>query len=298
MPREKLWVFVSGKEGELDDERDIAIETIKVFFDPLASEDRAASEQSITDEYLGEVNEADIYIGIFGKIYSEPSRREFDTARANNIPVLVFEKQLKDDKRDKELEEFLGEVQNPLSGITADKYSDVVDFREKLKKALSILISRKFKKAREFEKQKVVEGRQIESAVAETKEEKQVHSFEAGNATFMTFRFPDRIKRGESADVFAEIKGSVKNGFLDLLIIDPDGSQKWYPDPRSWNSALDKGELQLRDAPYSSSWQFNISEKRKLGKYKAILVVLQDVPSSPTPSRQVVAEQQREFEVH
>lgn len=292
MSTEKLRIFVSGREDELDDERAIAIEVIKSFhFAPSASEGRPASEIPIEDNYLGEVSDADIYVGIFGKQYSEPTKKEFDTARANDIPVLVFEKQLKDGKRDSELDKFLQEIKDHRSGITTKKYTNVIDLRESLNEALSSLLSRKFKTTKELDRIKSITSKEeVTTPIPGV-------TFEPGNVTFVKVEIPEKSERGKTLAVSAQIEGSTKNGFLDVAIEDQDGNRHWFPDPKSWNSALDLGQLKLTTETYANTWEFSIPTNSKPGKYKAIMGAYEDSTDLEAKKRKLIAYKEKELEI-
>ena len=76
-------VFVSGKEGELTNERAMANDVIKdIGLNPVGSEYRDASDRPIEIEYLEEVRSCNVYVGILGAVYSEPTIKEFEEARA------------------------------------------------------------------------------------------------------------------------------------------------------------------------------------------------------------------------
>ena len=77
----KLAVFVSGKEHELRNERKIIDEVIKsLCFDAIDSENRPALNNLPPDFYIDEVQNSDIYIGVFAKEESNPSLKEFWTS--------------------------------------------------------------------------------------------------------------------------------------------------------------------------------------------------------------------------
>lgn len=65
---ERLKIFISGKELELVNEREIVRELIiNLGFEPVSSVSRTASSMSMASKFTQEVIESDIYIGIFGK---------------------------------------------------------------------------------------------------------------------------------------------------------------------------------------------------------------------------------------
>lgn len=305
MGKPPLQVFVSGKEEELDDERAIAIQTVENDFhlNAIASENRPASHRAIEDQYLDEVRSSDIYVGFFGKEYSEASEKEFSTARREGMPVLIFIKELRgNDSRNPKLSQFIQDIKHPKNGITYDEYEHVVDMNDKLAKALAGLLSETFREAKKLKEEK--EGKpiggekeEVKTGISEKTAELLGAPNQLGQAAFITFDFPDKVKRGTSTHVSAKVQGTSDRGFLDLLIVDAEGKRKFYPDPKSWNSALDLGQLKLHNEPYASTWEFVFSEKRQSGRYKAIVALYDDTSDLPARNRKVVAYEEKEFEV-
>jgi hypothetical protein len=82
-----------------------------------------------------------------------------------------------------------------------------------------------------------------------------------------------QIKRGSPVDVFVKIGGDTKNAYLNLLIVDPDNKQLWYPDPSSWDFSTDTGTLNLKHQEYSSEWTITIPTDFRLGAYKALIIL-------------------------
>ena len=117
-----------------------------------------------------------------------------------------------------------------------------------------------------------------------------------GRASIIESEIPKVYSRGGANEVFARVKGTANNAFLDLLVIDPDNNQYWNPDPRSYDSALDKGTAMINDGEYSSRWIFNIPSNARTGKYKALILLYEDL-FEPTKTRQAIAYAEKEFDV-
>lgn len=154
MVQNALRVFVSGKESELATERKAAIEAINsVGLISMSSENRTASDKPISDEYTSEILNSNIYVGIFGSMDSIPSRDEFNIAKTNGIPTLVFEKRLNSNEiREKGLQDFLTSIKDPHTGVTVSQFSDAFDLRDGIINSLQQLLFDKFlesKKPRE-----------------------------------------------------------------------------------------------------------------------------------------------------
>lgn len=310
---EKLRIFISGKEGELDDERETAIELVNSLgFTPVSSEKRPASSDSIEEEYLGEVSTSDIYIGIFGSVHSEPSINEFNTARANNVCTFAFEKILVDGvDRQIKLAEFLTKIKNPQSGLVVPKYNTVIDLRKKMLQALMSYLTKKFRESQQLQREENKHANESLKEAVEKYHETTNELYENqakivkiqnffgvkfsdsfGEAEFIDFRFPTSLEKGKNYIITAKIKGSTKNGFLDLMIKDELGPDYWFPDPLSYDSAYDNGKLSFDDGEYSATWEFSIPPHMK-GKHIAIMGLYENSWND----RRCVNYEQREFDV-
>jgi gas vesicle protein len=303
---------VSGKEGELDDERATAIDVINSLkYTPVGSEKRPASSDSIEEEFEGEVNTSDIYIGLFGIKHSEPTIKEFDTARANNLCTLIFAKNLSYEEREPKLKEFLDKIKDSRSGVVISKYDTVIDLRKKILEALTAYLAKKFKEAQKLKRE---ENKHANESLKEAVEKfhntaSELHENQAkivkiqnffgvkfsdafGEAEFVDFKFPTNLEKGKNYLITAKIKGSTKNGFLDLMIKDELGPDYWFPDPLSYDSAYDNGKLSFDDGEYSATWGFSIPPHMK-GKHIAIMGLYENSWND----RRCVNYEQREFNV-
>ena len=83
------------------------------------------------------------------------------------------------------------------------------------------------------------------------------------------FKKIESIEKGKNHIVSAKISGATKNGFLDLAIIDPDGTHHWFPDPQSYDSSYDNGNLSFDNGRYEAKWEFSLPDKS--GKYISIM---------------------------
>jgi len=105
-------VFVSSVQKELNAERR-AIKNflqndplLRRFFDVFLFEDLPASDRRADDVYLDEVENCDLYVGLFGNEYGSedakgisPTEREFDLATKKGKPRLIFVKGADDKAR-------------------------------------------------------------------------------------------------------------------------------------------------------------------------------------------------------
>ena len=105
-------LFVSSVQNELSAERR-AIKSflqndplLRRFFDVFVFEELPASDRRADDVYLGEVENCDLYVGLFGNEYGSedargisPTEREFDLATQKGKPRLIFVKGADDKAR-------------------------------------------------------------------------------------------------------------------------------------------------------------------------------------------------------
>ncbi len=93
-PTPKLQVFISSKMATLVDER----KRIKATLDNLNinawvyEEHAGARPDSIQHTYLEEIENADLYLGVFWKEYGEYTIEEYRHAVAQGKPCLIYEK--------------------------------------------------------------------------------------------------------------------------------------------------------------------------------------------------------------
>lgn len=289
---EKLRIFVSGKEGELVNERAFTMDLIRsLYFEPVGSEKRPASNESMKDENIMEVSSSDIYIGIFGHKYSKPTIDEYNNARIKNIPTLIFEKELSDDEqRDQYLINFLIEVKKPTSGLVVAKYKNVVELKKELMNALSHCLTRKFRDAKRLQdkikrEEDIKANEKVFDILKQSNQEEQLEKIEKvpfktrfsnefGRVEIIEFEISLPLKKGERNLVRAKMKGIAKDGFLDLAIKDPDGQYYWFPDPQSYDSAMDNGNQTLDGEIYESEWEFILPTKS--GEYLAIMGIYEN----------------------
>ncbi|MGI6395088.1 MAG: DUF4062 domain-containing protein [bacterium] len=99
----KKKIFISSVQAEFKKERVLLFDYITNdpllgrFFEPFIFENLPAADTSASDAYIKNVEESDIYLGIFGKDYGyedkegiSPTEREFDPAKltADNSKIL------------------------------------------------------------------------------------------------------------------------------------------------------------------------------------------------------------------
>ena len=99
----KIKVFISSVQSEFAEERQMLFNYLTsdallgLFFEPFIFENLPAYHHSVSAIYLKEVEQCDLYIGLFGKEYGyedaegiSPTEREFDFAAIHHKPRLIF----------------------------------------------------------------------------------------------------------------------------------------------------------------------------------------------------------------
>ena len=111
----RIKIFISSVQSEFAEERAMLADYIRrdalmgKFFEVFIFEEMPAANQSPSKVYLAEVEQCDIYIGLFGNKYGwedsegvSPTEREYDCATANHKTRLVFITPASDERHDKE----------------------------------------------------------------------------------------------------------------------------------------------------------------------------------------------------
>jgi Domain of unknown function (DUF4062) len=257
--RDKLKIFISGKEDELYRERGAIQELIEnLRFEAICSENRPASDMSMEYEYRKEVLDSDIYIGIFGKLESQASIKEFEIARANHTPILVFSMEL-DEEPDQMVAEFLHDIKKPSSGKVVPKFKTVNELTDKIHNSLIALVSREFKKAARITPESSKRLEQVHY-------EHQLIGMPLGTGEIIDWKLssPSTMNRAQEYTVSATVKGEGDYFFITLLLVDPDKNQQWFVDNETINLELDTGKLNLEpNKEYSNSWTFPIFAVQK-----------------------------------
>jgi predicted HTH transcriptional regulator len=109
-------VFISSVQSEFAAERQMLYEYLStdallgIYFEPFIFENVPAANSIPSKVFLGGVENCDIYLGIYGKLYGHedsegvsPTEREFDLASLHNKVRLVYIKQAEDRERKEEL---------------------------------------------------------------------------------------------------------------------------------------------------------------------------------------------------
>ena len=120
-------IFISSVQREFAQEREVLRDYLRGdplmrrFFDVFLFEDVPASDLRPDSLYLDEVEQSDIYVGLFGDNYGSedadgisPTEREFDQATAAGVHRLIFVKSTNDDKRHPKMQVLIRKAQAGL----------------------------------------------------------------------------------------------------------------------------------------------------------------------------------------
>lgn len=102
------------------------------------------------------------------------------------------------------------------------------------------------------------------------------------------FRIPANVRIGDWHEVTAVYKGSIKSGYLSLMIQDRDGIKQWFKDNNSVDhKLLDSGEqvqtgrLNFSNSQYESTWKFRPDRPLYSGYVKAVICMVEDTRVYP-----------------
>ena len=142
-------LFVSSVQREFAQERKALSEFLRNdplmrrFFDVFLFEDVPASDRRPDALYLDEVEQSDLYVGLFGNDYGSedkdgisPTEREFDQATASGIHRLIFVKGRDDNDRHPKMQILISKAQtglirkrfNTSEELVAALYASLVEY--------------------------------------------------------------------------------------------------------------------------------------------------------------------------
>ena len=132
-------IFISSVQREFTQEREALRDYLRGdplmrrFFDVFLFEDVPASDRRPDSLYLDEVEQSDIYVGLFGNDYGfeneggiSPTEREFDQATASSVHRLIFVKGTSDDNRHPKMQALIRKAQDELIRKRFDKSEELV----------------------------------------------------------------------------------------------------------------------------------------------------------------------------
>ena len=154
---EKLHIFVSSVQKELEDERVIVQNLVNTdtFLSahclPVLYEYEPASSEKAEEGCLRVLNRCQVYLLIVGVQYGTQKGRlsithtEYRLANANHQPVLVFIKGDRGVKREEATQTFLQEIET--DGLKYKRFGNVIELQKEVRAALVKLLVDKFRLA-------------------------------------------------------------------------------------------------------------------------------------------------------
>lgn len=147
-------IFISSKQDELQNERDAIKDLINVKDNILPKRFEAKTFEidlsgrrepvnQMTEEW---VLKSDIYLGIFDREYSEPSKVEYEIAVKDvqvKKEIMIFIRRRLKDEREEGLNTFLSPLLDPKKGHSCIFYNSQNDLLLKVRKALLNYLRRK-----------------------------------------------------------------------------------------------------------------------------------------------------------
>ena len=123
----RIRIFISSVQREFAEERKALRDYLRGdplmrrFFDVFLFEDVPALDRRPDSVYLDEVEQSDVYVGLFGNDYGSedadgisPTEREFDQATASGIHRLIFVKGTDDNVRQPKMQTLIRKAQSGL----------------------------------------------------------------------------------------------------------------------------------------------------------------------------------------
>src|SRR6516164_4737628 len=133
---ERLRIFISSRMLELAPERIAVRATLdQLNLDGWIFEmDAGARSQGIQQTYRQQIDDSDLYIGVFWRNYGDYTIDEFNYAKEKHKDCLVYEKRTDiDGQRDPKLQEFLDQIGKVETGVTVRRFNTLEELREGVK---------------------------------------------------------------------------------------------------------------------------------------------------------------------
>ena len=139
-------VFISSKISEFEIERAILADKIRSipYLEPVMSEEWHPHRNSARDTFVDQVQGCQVYVGLFGCIYSEPTEVEYRTAILNEYrEIVIYIRQCDIVQREPPLQQLVAELkQNHVTSEYRTAADLVVRINDHLKSAIARMILR------------------------------------------------------------------------------------------------------------------------------------------------------------
>lgn len=147
-----LSLFISSKMQELAPERRAMQKALSTFLMKgwLWEDDAGARPEPIRSTYLEEVENCDIYVGLFWLGYGPYTIEEYNHARQLKKPCLIYEKYVDTTRRSPELATFLNGIQvvTDPAGLTVRRFSTPEQLATYVQQDVQRLLTSTFRKSR------------------------------------------------------------------------------------------------------------------------------------------------------
>jgi hypothetical protein len=230
--RRRLRVFVSSA-ATLSDEREAAREAIdRLGLTPVLFEVWGARDLPIREAYLSELRSSDVYLGLFGAEWSDPTEEEFVEASKMRIPRLVYVRAVRDQVREVKLRNFIRDISNPQQGLTYKNFSSLSQLKMQVHDDLVDYLC-----------DMTLGTRQAES-VPKDREFVALQVPLPSLEEFDTEVNPSELRAGERLTIGVTFSGTLANGLLSAHLAHEQARiQFWAPNGDTWNPFLDTGLL-------------------------------------------------------
>ena len=135
----RIRIFISSVQREFAQEREALRDYLRGdplmrrFFDVFLFEDLPALDRRPDSLYLDEVEQSDLYVGLFGNDYGSedadgmsPTEREFDQATTSGVHRLIFVKGRNDSAKNKKMQALINRAQSGLIRKRFDTSEELV----------------------------------------------------------------------------------------------------------------------------------------------------------------------------
>jgi Domain of unknown function (DUF4062) len=150
---ERLRIFVSSRMQELAPERAaIRVALTQLNMDGWIFEmDAGARPQGIQQTYKREIDDADLYVGVFWRDYGDYTIDEFTYANEKHKDCLIYEKRAGiEDQRDPKLQAFLNQIGKVETGLTVRWFNTVEELSEGVRQDVARWQTQKIRELRDI----------------------------------------------------------------------------------------------------------------------------------------------------
>ena len=147
----RIKIFISSVQSEFSEERMMLCHYIRTdvllgkFFEPFIFEEVPANTFPVTHVYLKEVEQCDIYLGLYGNLYGyedeegiSPTEREYDLATLLHKSRLIFIKSIDEDNRHPKENALIKKVERDIvrktfvdiEGLRTSVYASLIRYLE------------------------------------------------------------------------------------------------------------------------------------------------------------------------